>query len=45
MAQLAINSRDAASTGVSLFFLDHGYDLEPLDIEGLDIGFNPEDMA
>ena len=45
MAQLAINSRDAASTGISLFFLNHRYDLELLDIEGLDTGFNPEDTA
>ena len=45
MVQLAINSRDAASTSISLFFLDHGYDLELLDIEGLDTGFNPEDTA
>jgi transposase InsO family protein len=36
MAQLAINGRDAASTGVSPFFLDHGYNVEPLEIEGLD---------
>ncbi|THC87391.1 hypothetical protein EYZ11_013163 [Aspergillus tanneri] len=35
MAQLVINSRNAASTGVSPFFLDHGYNLEPLDIENL----------
>ncbi|KAF7174428.1 hypothetical protein CNMCM5623_007171 [Aspergillus felis] len=36
MAQLVINGRDAASTGVSLFFLDYGYNVEPLDIEALD---------
>jgi hypothetical protein len=29
MAQLAINSRDASSTGISPFFLDHGYNVEP----------------
>jgi hypothetical protein len=31
-AMLAINNRDAASTGVSPFFLDHGYNMEPLDL-------------
>ena len=38
LAQITINSRDAASTGISLFFLNHGYNphlsngvnLEPL---------------
>ena len=33
MAQLAINGRDAAATGVSPFFLDHGYHVEPLEID------------
>ena len=33
MAQLAINGRDSASTGVSPFFLDHGYHVEPLQLE------------
>jgi transposase InsO family protein len=33
MAELAINGRDAASTGVSPFFLSHGYHVEPLDLE------------
>jgi hypothetical protein len=33
MAQLAINGRDAASTGISPFFLDHGYHLEPIQLE------------
>lgn len=32
IAQLAINGRDAASTGVSPFFLDHGYNVETLDL-------------
>lgn len=32
MAQLAINSREAASTGLSPFFLEHGYHFEPLDL-------------
>ena len=32
MAQLAINGRDSASTGVSPFFLDHGYHVEPLEL-------------
>lgn len=33
MAQLAICGRDAASTGVSPFFLDHGYNVETLQLE------------
>lgn len=33
MAQLAINGRDSASTGISPFFLDHGYHVEPLQLE------------
>lgn len=33
MAQLTICSRDAASTGVSPFFLDHGYNVEPVQLE------------
>lgn len=32
-AQLAINSRDVASTGISPFFLDHGYHLELLELD------------
>jgi hypothetical protein len=32
IAQLAINGRDAASTGISPFFLDHGYHVEPFTI-------------
>lgn len=36
IAQLVINDQDAASTGVSLFFLDYGYNIKPLEIEGLD---------
>ncbi|THC87036.1 hypothetical protein EYZ11_013519 [Aspergillus tanneri] len=31
-AMLALNNRDSASTGVSPFFLDHGYHMEPLDL-------------
>ena len=31
-AQLAINGRDSTSTGVSPFFLMHGYHLEPLQL-------------
>jgi hypothetical protein len=34
LAQLALNRKDATSMGTSAFFLDHGYKLEPLDIEG-----------
>ena len=33
MAQIAINGRDATSTGVSLFFLQHGYNVDPLQLE------------
>ena len=33
MAQLAISNHDSASTGMSLFFLDHGYHLEILDLQ------------
>ena len=32
-AQLAIMGRDAASTGVSPFFLEHGYHIEPLELQ------------
>lgn len=32
-AQLAIMGRDAASTGVSPFFLEHGWHVEPLDLQ------------
>jgi predicted aspartyl protease len=31
-AQIAIMGRDAASTGVSPFFLEHGWHIEPLDL-------------
>ncbi|RYO48165.1 hypothetical protein AA0116_g12739 [Alternaria tenuissima] len=33
MAQIAINGRDATSTGVSPFFLQHGYNVDPLQLE------------
>jgi hypothetical protein len=33
MVQLAINGRDSASTGISPFFLDHGYHVEPPQLE------------
>ena len=33
IAELAVNNRDAHSTGVSPFFLAHGYHLEPLQLE------------
>jgi transposase InsO family protein len=45
LAQLAINGRDAASTGVSPFFLDHGYNVEPLEIERLEGPPRPDDLA
>jgi hypothetical protein len=32
-AMIAINGRPAASTGISPFYLDHGYDFEPLDLQ------------
>jgi hypothetical protein len=32
MAMLELNGRNTPSTGVSPFFLDHGYELEPLDL-------------
>jgi hypothetical protein len=32
-AQLAIMGRDATSTGVSPFFLEHGWHVEPLDLQ------------
>lgn len=32
-AELAVNNRDSASTGISPFFLMHGYHLEVLDLE------------
>jgi hypothetical protein len=32
-AQIAIMGRDAASTGVSPFFLEHGWHVEPLDLQ------------
>lgn len=31
-AEIAINNRDAASTGVSPFFLQHGYHIDPLNL-------------
>jgi transposase InsO family protein len=33
MAQVAINGRDATSTGVAPFFLQHGYNVDPLQLE------------
>jgi len=33
LAEIAINDRDATSTGVSPFFLQHGYHIEPLDLQ------------
>jgi len=33
MAQIAIKGRDATSTGVSPFFLQHGYNVEPIQLE------------
>ena len=33
MAQIAINGRNATSTGISPFFLQHGHEVEPLQLE------------
>jgi hypothetical protein len=33
MAHLAINGRDSVSTGISPSFLNHGYHVEPLQLE------------
>jgi hypothetical protein len=33
MAQIAINGRNATSTGVAPFFLQHGYDVDPLRLD------------
>ncbi|KAK1912052.1 hypothetical protein P3342_012535 [Pyrenophora teres f. teres] len=35
MAQIAINGRDATSTGVSPFFLQHSYNVDPLQLKAL----------
>ena len=46
MAQLAICSRDAASTGVSPFFLDHGYHVEPFQLEeDVEINLSAPDLG
>jgi hypothetical protein len=34
VAQLSINNREAASTGVSPFFLTHGYNIDVVQLEG-----------
>jgi hypothetical protein len=52
MAKLAINNQDASSTGISPFFLDHGYhartgtelDLPPLH-EDIKTARNPQEIA
>lgn len=41
MAELAINNHDATSTGVSPFFLAHGYHLNPLQIDDEEIHERP----
>lgn len=46
MAQLAICGRDAASTGVSPFFLDHGYNVEAFQLEeDAEIDLSAPDMG
>ena len=32
MAELAINNRDSILTGISPFFLSHGYYVKPLEV-------------
>jgi len=32
VAQVALNNRPAASTGISPFFLSHGYDIDPVEL-------------
>jgi hypothetical protein len=34
MAQLSINNREAASIGVSPFFLTHGYNIDVVQLKG-----------
>ena len=41
MAQLVISNHDSASTSMSLFFLDHGYHLETLDLQELQEPISP----
>lgn len=49
MAELAINNRDATTTGVSPFFLSHGYHMEPLhlfeDVDPVDTPRSPVQQA
>ncbi|THC87386.1 hypothetical protein EYZ11_013167 [Aspergillus tanneri] len=33
IAQLAVNGRNATATGISPFFLDHGYDMETIQLD------------
>jgi transposase InsO family protein len=33
IAQVALDNRPAASTGISLFFLSHGYNVEPIQLQ------------
>jgi hypothetical protein len=37
-AELAYNNKDKASTRVSPFFLSHGYHMEPLQLDDIDLG-------
>lgn len=41
ICELAINNRDSATTGVSPFFLSHGYNVEPLDLPPLPSAYAP----
>lgn len=45
ICELAINNRDAATTGVSPFFLSHGYNVEPLELPPLPDGYAPATTA
>jgi len=37
LAELAINNHDAASTGVSPFFLTHGYHVHPVELDDVEV--------
>ena len=37
LAELAVNNHDAASTGVSPFFLTHGYHVHPVELDDVEV--------
>jgi hypothetical protein len=45
MAQLTINGQDTISIGVSPFFLDHRYNIKPLEVKLLDYKAATTDAA